>query len=73
MPIPQGESRDHRPDLTQVRLALGVEPQAGLPLLMKPLRGNRSDSQVFRQVVSDHMAQLHTPSRPTSLVADSAL
>ena len=54
-------------------LALVVEHKAGIPLLMKPLRGNRSDSKVFRQVVSDHSAQLHTPSRPTSLVADSAL
>ena len=71
--ITQGYSRDHRPDLNQVRLALVVEHQAGIPLLMKPLSGNRSDSTVFGQVVSDHIAQLHTPSRPTYLVADSAL
>ena len=40
---------------------------------MQPLRGNSSDGQAFGQVVRDHMAQLQTTYRPTSLVADSAL
>ena len=71
--ITQGYSRDHRPDLNQVMLELVVEHQASIPLLMKPLSGNSSDSKVFGQVVSDHIAQLHTPSRSTYLVADSAL
>lgn len=35
--IPQGYSRDHRPDLNQVVLQLSVERQAGIPLLMEPL------------------------------------
>jgi transposase len=73
VPITQGSSREHRPDLNQVMGELVVEHQAGIPLLMKPLRGNRSDSNVCGPVVSDHMAQRHTPSHPTSLVADSAL
>jgi transposase len=34
VPITQGYSRDHRPDLTQVMLALVVEHQAGIPVLM---------------------------------------
>jgi transposase len=71
--ITQGYSRDHRPDLNQVMLELVVEHQAGIPVLMKPLSGNSSDSKAFGQVVSDHIAQLHTPSSPTYLVADSAL
>lgn len=54
-------------------LELVVEHQAGIPVLMKPLSGNRNDSKAFGQVVSDHMAQLHTTFNPTSLVADSAL
>src|SRR4029453_2016640 len=54
-------------------LALVVEPQAGIPRLMQPLSGNRHDGKTFGQVVSDHMAQLHTTVNPTSLVADSAL
>jgi len=71
--ITQGSSRDHRPDLNQVRLALVVEHQAGLPVLMKPLSGNSSDGKAFGQVVSEHIAQLPTTDSPTSLVADSAL
>jgi transposase len=71
--LTQGSSRDHRPDLNQVMLALIVEHQAGIPLLLQPLRGNSRDGTVFGQVVSDHMAHLHTTSSPTYLVADSAL
>ncbi len=71
--ITQGYSRDHRPDLNQVLLALIVEHQAGIPLLMKPLSGNSSDGKVFGQVISDHIAQLQTTYNPTYLVADSAL
>ena len=50
-----------------------MEHQAGIPVLMKPLSGNSSDGQAFGQVVSDHIAQLHTTYSPTYLVADSAL
>src|SRR6266571_893737 len=71
--ITRGYSRDHRPDLNQVMLELVVEHQAGIPVLMKPLSGNSSDSKAFGQVVRDHIAQLHTTYRPTYLVADSAL
>ena len=71
--ITHGYSRDHRPDLNQVMLELVVEHQAGIPLLMKPLSGNSSDGKAFGQVVSDHIAQLHTTASPTYLVADSAL
>jgi len=55
--ITQGYSRDHRPDLHQVMLELIVEHQAGIPLLMKPLRGNSRDAHEFGQVVKDHSAQ----------------
>ena len=71
--ITQGYSRDHRPDLNQVMLALVVEHQAGIPMLMQPLSGNSPDGKAFGQVVSDHIAQLHTTVNPTYLVADSAL
>jgi transposase len=70
--ITQGDSRAHRPDLKQVLLELVVEHQAGMPVLRQPLSGNRSESKAFGQVVSDHMAQLHTPFSSTSLVADRA-
>jgi transposase len=71
--ITRGYSRDHRPDLNQVMLALIVEHQAGIPVLMKPLSGNSSDAPEFGQVVQAHIAQLHTTYGTTYLVADGAL
>ena len=71
--ITRGYSRDHRPDLNQVRLDLIVEPQAGMPVLMLPLSGNSRDGRDFGQVVSQHIAQLHTTYGMTYLVADGAL
>ena len=50
-----------------------MEHQAGIPVLMQPLSGNSHDGTVFGQVISDHMAQLHTTDGATYLVADSAL
>jgi transposase len=73
VPITHGYRRDHRPDLNQVMLALMVEHQAGIPVLMKPLSGNSSDAQECGQVIKDHMAHLHTTSGTTYLVAASAL
>jgi transposase len=71
--ITRGYSREHRPDLNQVMLELIVEHQAGIPVLMKPLSGNRSDAPAFGQIVREHIAQLHTTDGPTYLVADAAL
>ena len=71
--ITQGYSRDHRPDLNQVMLDLMVEHQAGIPVLMKPLSGNSSDTTDFGQIVRDHLQQLHITYGTTYVVADSAL
>jgi len=71
--IPHGSSRAHRPDLNQVRLEGMGEPQAGSPVLLKPLSGHSSDAHEFGQVIHDHMAHLHTTYGATSLVAASAL
>jgi transposase len=71
--ITRGYSRDHRPDLNQVMLELMVEHQAGIPLLMKPLSGNSSDTQGFGEAVRLHVKQLQTTYGLTYLVADSAL
>jgi transposase len=71
--ITRGYSREQRPDLHQVGLALIVEPQAGIPVLMKPLSGNSSDGQEFGQVVKEHIAQLPTTYGIPYVVADSAL
>ena len=50
-----------------------IEHPAGLPVLMKPLSGHRSDVKEFGRVVSEHSAQLQTTYGPTDLVADSTL
>jgi len=71
--ITKGYSRDHRPDLNQVRLALLVEHQAGIPVLMQPLSGNSSDPQAFGQMIQAYINQLQTTDGATYLVADSAL
>jgi transposase len=71
--ITRGYSRDHRPDLNQVMLALMVEHQAGIPILMKPLSGNSSDAHDFGEVVRAHVQQLQSTYGMTYLVADGAL
>ena len=50
-----------------------VEPQAGIPLLMKPLSGHSSDAQDFGEAVRAHVQQWHITYGLTYLVADSAL
>jgi transposase len=69
----RGDRRDQRPARNQVRLALMVEHQAGIPVLMKPLRGNRRDAHDLGQLRTDPMAQWQRTSGMTCLVADSAL
>jgi transposase len=54
-------------------LALIVEHQAGIPVLMKPLSGNSSDAPAFGQIVREHIAQLHTTYGTTYVVAERAL
>jgi transposase len=71
--ITKGYSRDHRPDLNHVRLELIVEHQAGIPVLMKPLKGHSSDPPAFGQVIHTHIDQRQTTYGATYLVADSAL
>ncbi len=73
MHMTRGYSRDHRPDLNQVMLDLMVEHQAGIPILMRPLSGNRSEKTDFGQVVRDPLAQVHITYGTTYMVADSAL
>lgn len=73
VPITQGDSRDHRPDLNPVMWELIVEHQAGIPVRRKPLSGNSSDGKAFGHIVHEHMAQLQTTYGTTYLVADSAL
>jgi transposase len=54
-------------------LDLMVEHQAGLPIWMPPLRGNRRDVTDFGPIVQEHISQWSTTYGTTYLVADSAL
>ena len=69
----RGDSRDHRPDVHQVMLELLVEHPAGIPVLMTPLSGHRSDAQAFGHVIRAHIAPLHPTYGPPYVVADSPL
>jgi transposase len=69
--ITPGYSRDHRPDLNQVVLALMTEHQAGLPLWMKPLSGNGEDKAEFKQAVEAHLDQMRQAAAMDYLIAVS--
>ncbi len=67
-----GYSRDHRPDLNQVVVALLTTYRSALPLWIQALDGNAADSQTFPQVITAYLAQLREGEMPY-VVADSAL
>ena len=71
--ITQGYSRDHRPDLNQVVLQLICENQAGIPLWMKALSGNSTDSSDFRDTIKTHLSQFKASVEIPVIVADCAL
>ena len=73
MHITPGDSRDHRPDLNHVMLALIVDQHAGIPLRMKPRSGNTHDQVACGRIIAEHVQQLRTAHSLPYLVADSAL
>ncbi len=70
--ITHGYSRDQRPDLKQVVVALLTSYRSALPLWIQTLDGNAPDTHTFPQVVEAYIAQLQEGEMPY-LVADSAL
>jgi len=70
--ITHGYSRDERPDLKQVVVALLTSYRSALPLWIQALDGNASDTRTFPQVVEAYIAHLQEGEMPY-LVADSAL
>ena len=70
--ITHGYSRDHRPDLKQVVVALLTTYRSALPTWIQALDGNTSDSRVFPSLVEAYLGQLREGEMPY-LVADSAL
>lgn len=73
VPSTQGSRRAPRPARNHGRLALRVEPQAGLAGLLQPLRGTSREVQELGPVVREPMAQWPTPDGATSLGAARAL
>ncbi len=71
--ITKGYSRDHRPELNQVVLDMIVENRARIPILMKPLNGNSSDKNDFRQLIKENIEQLKNNYDVQYIVADSAM
>jgi transposase len=69
--ITHGYSKDHRPDLKQVVLALMVSQDGGVPCVSQSWDGHTSDIHVFQARAQALMtAFAHTPS-PRYLVADA--
>jgi transposase len=73
--VTHGYSKDHRPDLKQVMMALTMTGAANLPIWMEPLDGNSSDKTSFHETISRVSAfqkQL-TECNDFFWIADSAL
>jgi len=73
MHITHGYSKDHRPDLKQVVLALLVSQDGGVPLVSKSWDGNTSDTPIFKERAAALMAALASAPTPRYLVADAKL
>jgi transposase len=71
--ITKGSSREHRPALNPVMVALLVEHQAGIPIRMTPRSGHSRDPHTCGQVIRAHLEPWHTVSGATYVVADRAL
>jgi hypothetical protein len=69
----RGDRREHRPDVNPGMGERIVAPQAGLPLLLNPLRGHSRAAQAGGEAVRTPVQPWHTPDGLTSLGADSAL
>jgi transposase len=71
--ITHGSSKDHRPDLKQVVLALLVSHDGGVPCVRKSGDGNTSDTQVFQERAAAWMSAFRDTPSPRYLVADAQL
>lgn len=73
--VAHGYSKDHRPDLKQVMMALTITGDANLPVWMQPLDGNSSDKTSFHETIKKVRAfqQQLTACSDFFWIADSAL
>lgn len=70
--ITHGYSKDHRPDLKQVMLALICTHQSAIPTWLKVLDGNQQDKESFPAIIHAYREQLEE-SEELYFIADSAL
>jgi len=70
--ITHGYSKDHRPDLKQVVLALICTHQSSIPTWLGALDGNRSDKDSFPEIIQAYREQLEGEDE-SYFIADSAL
>jgi transposase len=68
-----GYSKDKRPDLKQLVLEMVVTQDGGVPLIVKTLSGNASDSVIFKERVKKIVSGLEKTKLPPYLIADSKL
>jgi transposase len=71
--ITHGYSRDQRPDLKQAVLSLMCANQASLPIWLRVLDGNASDSTSFAETVQAYLSQFGAEDTLPVFVADAAL
>jgi transposase len=71
--ITHGYSKDHRPDLKQVILALMVSQDGGVPFVSTSWDGNTSDTQIFQERAQALISGLRTAPSPRYLIADAKL
>ena len=70
--ITYGYSKDHRPDLKQVVLALICSHQGSIPTWLGALDGNQSDKQSFPEIIQAYREQLAAEGE-VYFISDSAL
>ena len=73
--ITHGFSKDHRPDLKQIMMALVTTGASDFPLIMLPQSGNASDKSEFQKIVQQQVKDLQSQFQLPDMVwaADSAL
>jgi transposase len=73
MTIPQGDAKDHRPDVKQAVVALLVSQDGGVPFGSKSWDGHASETKIFQERAEALLATLQASPGPRSLVADAKL
>jgi len=73
--ITHGFSKDHRPDLKQIMMALVTTGPSDFPLIMLPQSGNASDKAEFQKIVQQQVKDLQNQFHLPDMVwaTDSAL